>query len=198
MEESLYTIGGKSVYGYYWLVRGSDLVSTFISYLPGMSTLNSIGMKICGFEEIDSSSAKGLLGILHNIKNSDAGSITLDVLSTLEKLSDVGKLSKILNIGGKIIGKAANAIGKGFNICDTLKFFTDAGYVSDQILNWTPIEECLYATTREGVEQKYLYASMTIKKLISEGKITYKTDWLGNVSYVDYNSSDINDMFIVK
>lgn len=181
-------------YGYFWSGRGTDFITTFLYYIPFTSTLQNMSLKICGFEEIDGSAAKGLMSILQKIKDNNSTSTTLDVLSTLEKLAKVDKLPNIMKISGKYIGKAASAIGTGFNIWDTIKFFNDDGYVADQIINWTLIGNNMYASTKEGVEKKYLYATMALKKLISQGKITYKTDWLGNITDVNYNSNDIDNI----
>ena len=181
-------------YGYFWSGRGTDFITTFLYYIPFTSALQNMSLKICGFEEIDGSTAKGLMSILQNIKDNNSTSTTLDVLSTLEKLAKVDKLPNVMKTSGKYIGKAASAIGTGFNIWDTIKFFNDDGYVADQIINWTFIGNNMYASTKEGVEKKYLYATMALKKLISQGKITYKTDWLGNITDVNYNSNDIDNI----
>ncbi len=106
--DSLYTIGGYGhYYDYTYTERGSDAITTALNFIPYMGTIMTGCYLLTGWKEIDGSSAKGLMGILDRIKANDMTSLSLDILSTLEYLEDAGKLSKVLRISGKLIGKTA-------------------------------------------------------------------------------------------
>lgn len=133
-----------------------------------------------------SNAIKNFIGNVNNVYS------IIDTAGGIKKLEDWKKITKVAKKGLKWAGKVSTIITFLFVGTDTYKELTndyDTGYIVDFMFG----REML-ADDKETALVKYVYAYQEIKRLIQEGKITYKKGIFGTFDSMSWKQEDIDEI----